>query len=291
MKKKTEINGAEVIDLPVPVAKIKEFVVDISELHRMRDKYAILKVDGVKDHTGLKNVTEGRKELKYYRLKIDKRRKELNSDLLLKQRQNNTAAKFIIGELLPTELYLKAIERDIHNQKEEIRLEKKRLKMERLQKRVEQLNRFEVAFDMIEVQDMTDKEFTELLSRAEISFTERQAAKEQNAKKMAEENAKLLLENNMLVGKLKSLDTTDAGNTLNIVVVDQIALPIENTIDKEPDITPEEFANVKLSIKNYALELQRVPLPKIDHLPSKIIFLHGHADIVKGINMLLNSVE
>lgn len=288
MKNNTD---TETIDLPIPVPiqKIKEFHVDLTKLHKIRDEYALLKIEGVKDHTGLKKVTEGRKELKTYRLNVDKRRKELNADLLVKQRLNNTAAKFIIGELLPTELYLKAQEKEIQNQKEKIRMEKKRVKMERLQKRIEQLNAFEVAFDMAEIEEMNEKEFTDLLTRSEISFQERQVIKKQNAEKFAQEQARLLEENKLLKSKL-----IDIASDPGLLTVPVVNIPVESFTETpvpemQKDISQEEIDEIKLLINTYAKAVMAIPIPKIKHIPSRVIFLNGHSHIETGINLLLDA--
>lgn len=296
MKKKNE---TEVLtdDLPVPVAKIKEFHVELAHIRKIVSEYALITVDGVKDHAGFKKLSGARKELKTMRVKVDARRKELNAGFLEKIRSNNKAGKFIIGELFPTELLLRTREKEILNQKEAIRLEKKRIKMERLQKRVEQLNAFEVAFVMAEVEEMTDQEFTEFLSRSEISFKERAIAKEQNAKKMAEEQAKLLQENAILRDKLSGIAMNEgpgAEGDIKIVILPE-ELKEETIGASFPHPTSElsEDAKKKIyhDIQVYIDGLKSVPIPRIDHMPSKIIFLNAHSKIMEGIAILQDAIK
>lgn len=234
MKKKTDNTETIEAELPVPIAKIKEFQVDLVHIRKIVGEYSLLTVDGVKDHAGLKKLTSARQELKAIRIKVDKRRMELNSGLLNKMRSNNKAGKYIIGEFLPTELILRGREREIKNQKEEIRLEKKRAKMEKLQVRINALNKFEMPFELNAIEFLTDRQFAKLLAQAEIIFNERKVAKEQNAKKMAEETLKVINENIELKEKIKNtdLDLLSEFNSEINIPVENIPEPIEKAIEK-----------------------------------------------------------
>lgn len=262
----------------------------LSRINVIKDHSSTLTVNGVKDHAGLRKVVKTRKFIKRIRLNVEARRREINADMLREIRENNFAARFIINELKPSEKYLNNIEKEIANEKEAIKLEKKRLELERLQKRIDALAGFDVAVNIADIKDISDQEFSILLEKSKIDYLERQAQKEADAKRLAEENNRLKEENKKLKESVEqsAANTVDVASSFNEVIPE----PTTSITDTpQPQIYDEDLAEIKLLVKNYASALQAVPVPYFKNEQARSVMLNAQTHINTGIKMLLNAVD
>lgn len=74
----------------------------------MLEKYTGLKIDGLKDRSGLKAVHEARIEVKSVRVGIEKTRKEVKSAVLAYGKKIDSEAERLTGLILPLETLLAA---------------------------------------------------------------------------------------------------------------------------------------------------------------------------------------
>ena len=269
---------------------VQKFNLTVSRIEAINRYAGMLKVTGINDHSGLKKVVKFRRAIKDARLKTDNKRKELNADPLKLIRDNNYVAKAIITALKAPETHLRLIEKDIEQKKTARKLEKKKKALERLQQRITQLNAYEVAYEIEDVEKATDAQFSTMLDKAKYTYETAQALKQQQAKQQAVEIEKLRLENE----KLKASIPPPVTETVYEPVND--APPIDDTTSSEPVTSnaaelceKDKQADIK-AVKEYALALQAVVLPKIKIHEAKVFFLNAHSKINEGINMLLKAV-
>lgn len=198
--------------------ELKKFNVTDAAISELATQYMPLIVKGIDDKDGLKIVNAARKVVKGYRIDVDKRRKELNTDALAFQRRINEEAKRITALLEPIENHLAAEEKKIDDEIERIKLEKERAEAARFQARVISLTGLKFMFDGVHyystyldtfnnevmkvsvlfLKQMTDEVFNDFYENAkhyfdieEKAIAERKVREEADRKALAEERARL----------------------------------------------------------------------------------------------------
>ncbi len=239
-----------------------------------------LSVTGVKDHKGLQKVVSTRKRVKKIRLEVGKRRVDLNAELLQKMRKNNAEAKFITTELLPVEKALHLMEKDIANQKQELKLEKQRLALARIQGMIDRLAPFNVVPELEVLQKMTDGQFETYLSKVQFDFEAEKQRKATEAASLTRQNELLAEEN----AKLKSQQTQTVENTP----------PAAQEPPKQPEPTPgngissESRETAVNALKIYCLAIENIIKPDLSRFPDlNKIFVQGNHFITHGIDHIL----
>jgi hypothetical protein len=101
--------------------------------------YMPLRVYGLSDTKGLKEVHDARMVVKNLRVNVDKRRKELKAASLEYGRQVDSAAKALTDLLEPIESHLQAEEDAVENEKARIKAEAEEAKRLKLQKRLDDM--------------------------------------------------------------------------------------------------------------------------------------------------------
>ncbi len=129
--------------------ELKKFNVTDNAIAELRQQYMPLIVNGIDDREGLKVVNAARKVVKGYRIDVDKRRKELNSDALEFQRRINGEAKRITALLEPIEEHLANEEKKINDEIERIKREKEEAEANKFRDRVSLLGLLGFKFDGI----------------------------------------------------------------------------------------------------------------------------------------------
>lgn len=164
----------------------------------MASEFGALKINGIEDKEGFTKVSEARKKLKAERVQIEKDAKELREGAVKFQKTVIARERELIAIIEPTEDSLYNEEKAIEDQKEAIKKEKERKEAERVQSRVNALSKFSFAIDYVEARGLTDAQFNERLTQAEIDYNqeqERKAAEElarkQEEHRLIEERAEI----------------------------------------------------------------------------------------------------
>lgn len=267
----------EIITIEIKPENISPFNFTKNRLQFINEAVKKMKVEGVKDHKGLKAVTKHRKNIKQMRIAVGKRRIDLNKDLLYQMRQNNCAAKFIITELLPAEIYLKSIEKDIAEAKAKIREEKEAALMERLQSRVDQLVPFNIVPELLLLKKMSDKEFETFLKGVISAHNEAEKERLKNVQSLASQNQALAEENAHLKQQLPAAAPLEQSSPVNI----------------STDFNTVHIGTVKDIVNAYCENIKAIQLPVIpEEIPElRTAFNNGHAMILKGINLILAATK
>lgn len=168
-------------------------------LKKLAADFSELKINGLEDVEGFKKVSGARKTLKAERVQIEKDAKELREGALRFQKVVIAREKELIAIIEPVENFLSIQEKAVEDEKERIRAENKRKEAERIQVRVNALAVLGHAIDFIDAAGMTDEQFNERLTQAQIDYDQEQErrlaeqrAKEEEEKRLAAERAEIL---------------------------------------------------------------------------------------------------
>jgi hypothetical protein len=139
-----EISKPDMIQ--VAVAELTKQATDaaIAELSK---KYLSLKINGLNDEKGFKDVHAARMDVRNRRIAVEKKRKELKEDALKFGKAVDAEAKRITGLLAPIEEHLEAEESAVENEKKRIKEEQERKEQERIQARFNRLFEYGCRFD------------------------------------------------------------------------------------------------------------------------------------------------
>lgn len=194
--------------------ELKKFNVTDAAIAELSEEYMPLVINGIDDKSGQKAVKEARLIIKRYRIDIDKRRKELNSDALEFQRRINGEAKRITALLEPIETHLAAEEKKVDDEWERIKREKELLAEKHYQSRCAELTELKFLFNgskfyaryadvdleiyILQIKQWSDDEFYAFLGKAKVYFdihekqlAEQKAKEEEERKALAAERARL----------------------------------------------------------------------------------------------------
>lgn len=155
-----------------------------AELIILANKYKDLKIAGVDDKVGYKQVREARIELKTARVSVENDAYGLRENAVKFQKAVIAREKELVAIISTTEKTLQIEEDKYKELLEAIRIEKERNEKERIQNRINALAKFNCAIDLYEATTMPDDKFNEILTQAEIDFN---AEQERIAKAKAEE--------------------------------------------------------------------------------------------------------
>lgn len=164
---KTEINNESFIG-----TELKKFEIDEAGLIATANKYKGLKINGVEDKQGLKDVRMARLELKSIRVDISKKSKVLRESAVRFQKAVISREKELVDLIEPTEEYLYKEEERIEQEKEFIREQEEKREAERIQNMINKLMAVNYAVDFHQLKGLTDEQFEETLAEATIKYQE-----------------------------------------------------------------------------------------------------------------------
>ncbi len=201
-----------------------EFSVTDSAINILAEKYLPLKINGITDIEGYKNVRAARLVVKSHRVDIDKRRKELTADALEYQRRINAEAKRVTSLLEPIEQHLSKQENDYEAEKERIKREKYEAEQLRIKTRTNALLKMDFVFDGInygadytsskfqieQLKSLDDAVFDELINKVEGQYIDYKDALAEIARKEQEEKeaeaAKVRAENERIAKEKAAIE-------------------------------------------------------------------------------------
>ena len=153
----------------------------------LAEQAADVKIEGVDDREGFKQVTTVRKSVKAVRVEVEKTRKTLNEAPLAYQRAVNDEAKRITMALETIELPLLEQEREYKDARAEIKALEAAKRQEILDDRLAALFELKVNLPLSQVSAWTEAEFCEVL--AELTRGAEEVRAKQDAEKAKEKAA------------------------------------------------------------------------------------------------------
>jgi len=156
-------------------------VYDITDaaIAKMENLYMGLTVSGPDDETGFKAVHKARKVVKFHRVNVEKRRKELKADALAWGRKVDGEANRIKDLLEPIETHLTAQEKIVTDEKKRIEEAEAKAFQEKIDERVMTLSnystdRFNANIPYQKIAIMSDEEWNEYHSKVMQGWHEHQ---------------------------------------------------------------------------------------------------------------------
>lgn len=189
-----DFNPESSVEVFVPAAQEIVYPTDESAIEAMKAEYMALVVTDENDKEGAKKCYEARQNVKQTRIKVDKRRVELNADALKHQRAVNERAKTLVSLLTPIELHLQKQEDIVELAKQKAREKMEAELNERFRFRCDALSAVAAPIPHATLRLMPNEEWATLIGEATAKHKaeqERQAAIEaENAKLKAEKDAR-----------------------------------------------------------------------------------------------------
>lgn len=183
-----------------PISKVK------LEIDRMTLEFSGLTIKDANDRLGYEKVSKARKEVKAYRVQVDKDRKSLVDDAVKWQRQVNEFAKNITNQLIIIEEPLQQMEDHYLEEKERLKQEAERLRREKIQNRARvvtsisgtQFNGIEyqlrnVLITQADLESLSDDDFQSRVEAFEAEYQILLAERLEKEKKEKEESDRLEL--------------------------------------------------------------------------------------------------
>jgi len=200
---KVEIIKDEVVTVEEQIKyEVKKYSIADTEIQKLKEKYAGLKVESVEDKAGLKLVKEALSDIVSRRTGIDKKRKELGADYRKIVQAINDEAKRLTELILEIEEPLRA-ERDRAEQL--LKEEKERAEKEaqaKLDARVAELKELGMQFDgsfyvvgnitmdIVSIKGLSDTDYEFLKAKVELEAERVRKEAEEEAARIAEEERK-----------------------------------------------------------------------------------------------------
>jgi len=192
------IEGEIVQSSPVIDQALAKFSPQDAAIAALREKYLPLRVDDIKDEKSVAIVHAARMEIKGYRVKIEKTRKDLKADALEYGRRVDGEAKRLTAQLEEIETHLEREEGKVEAERNRVKAEAEIAKKKRLDARIDALEKVGLMMSILQIEGMTDQEVDALIAARIKSNEERarreaeaQAAREAEERRLAEERAKL----------------------------------------------------------------------------------------------------
>ena len=158
-----------------------------AELQVLVAQYKDLKINGIDDKVGFKNVHEAQMKLRDTRVTISKTRKAFTDPKNAEIKQAIALEKEILWIITPIEDSLKEQKNAIEAEKEKIKEVEAEKKRKFLQNRVDELAKFDyVHHDLFELSQFNDEFFQELLWKQKAIFQDKE-----EKRKSEEENTRL----------------------------------------------------------------------------------------------------
>jgi hypothetical protein len=208
MKKNTDQAGAVLLPEKIIEREVEKFSYTLKKAADIKAGCLKIDVKDLKDRVNIALATETRRQVKEWRLGVDKKRRALNADALQQIRNTNAAAKTLRELFLEGELHLKNVELKVRKWKDEKRDAKEAEKMARLQTRIDQLAPYNVVPELAELKKMSDAEFNKLLAQIQADFAAAEELKKQQAQQFFEDQKKLQQENEILKGQLEQQNSS-----------------------------------------------------------------------------------
>lgn len=184
-------NSTSLVQVDELKSGIAKFTDRKNELIKLAEESKKLKVNGLEDKEGLKNVSEMRKRLKASRISISKEGKDLRDVITPISRHISAKEKELISIIESEEVRLQGEEDRIEEEKEAIRKEKQRERDEKIQRRVNIVLSLGMAFNGIDY-SFGELKIThlEIANHDEDSFTNFLIKLKEESNKAAEEKAR-----------------------------------------------------------------------------------------------------
>lgn len=156
----------------------------------MAKRFLPMKIAGVEDKDGLKQVHAARMVVKSHRCAIENKRVELNADALKYQRSVNSEARRLTALLVPIEEHLAEEENRALLEKARLKSEAEAARKRLIDERVAALAAVGYQAVPSSVDAMSDEDYAAVLAGAEQAYAERQAREAEEAARRAAEEAK-----------------------------------------------------------------------------------------------------
>lgn len=179
----------------------------------MKQRFGALQVTGLDDRAGLAAVHEAHMEVRGIRVQVEKKRKFLKKDSIEYGRQVDGEAKRITALLLEVEEPLAEKESIVAKEKERLAAIAAEERKAALQVRLDALTQAGFVGNPLEIQELTEEEFVELLAEKAQAFREHEEAEERRkadeaiaAQELAEEREKLRVEREAMQAEQRAAD-------------------------------------------------------------------------------------
>lgn len=147
-----------------------EKIITKEQLIAMADSVKDLVIKDTEDKAGLKAVIEGRKQLKFQRVQIQKEAKNIRESAVRFQKAVIAKEKEFVDLLEPVENILAHREEEYYSERERIRLEEEKRESDRIQAMIDQLSAVRHAVDFHELKALTEVQFQNILAEATIKY-------------------------------------------------------------------------------------------------------------------------
>jgi len=156
-----------------PIAHLRlKYDIATDAIQKMRDEFTKLKIDGIKDREGYKEVDKARKEVKAHRIKVEDKRKALKSKILSYGAIVDNKAKELKTSLSEIEDTLKAKTDEIDEEKAKLKREKEEKAKRKLEERINQLLVYNKQINIAILESLSDEVFSVMLEEAKETYKE-----------------------------------------------------------------------------------------------------------------------
>lgn len=273
--------------------EVELFKVTDAVISDLKEKYMVLKINGIDDKAGYKTVKAARLDIKSYRVEVDKKRKELTADALKHQRRINSEAARVTNLLESIEDHLSSQEKAIDDEIAEIKKEKEVQEALRIHKRIEKLLNAGFVFNGIDykahyneetriiaasdIKSRTDKEFDSFIEDAmffhEAHLLNLKQLEEERIEQLRIRDEEISRQQEALriereaIKKLKADQELAEKQVREQLEIEQKAF---NKLKEEQEIS-EKIARKKLELEQEALNEEKMLLDKQKEMKEEIL--------------------
>lgn len=172
----------------------------------VRDKYLSLKINGVDDKAGFKEVHEARMHCRKIRTSVENKRKELKAVALEYGRSVDAAAKSVAELIAPIEDHLNGEEMAIKREQDRIKAEEQQRQEKRTEDRINALTSIGATVNMALVKNLSDGEFESLLAMERKAHSEREEARKKREEEEAAERERIAKERAEIKQKQREIE-------------------------------------------------------------------------------------
>lgn len=177
---------------PVIDQALANFSPQDAAIAKLHEDFMPLRIDDLKDEKAIRAVHSARMQIKGYRIRIEKTRKDLKADALEYGRRVDSEAKRLTALLDPIEAHLDTEEGKVEMEKSRIKQEAERAKKKRLDDRFAAAQALGImTLTLTELETMSDEEFGAHMKKANEAWLE-QKRREIEANEKAEANRQIL---------------------------------------------------------------------------------------------------
>lgn len=277
-------------------AELQKFSITDAAIAILASSYMPMKVKGLDDKEGLRNVHEGRMIVKAKRIEVEKKRKELKESSLSFGRAVDGEAKRITALLLPIEAHLGNEESIIEKEKERLALEAVQKRQAKLQERANKMKAYECTIDAVTLSTLPDDVFEKTLANAEHDYKMKQQKQKEEAEEIAKTKAAQEQERMRLETIAKQQTDNEARIRIEAKKIEDERLAKETRLAIEKEKKEREDSKERLKtdyekLFSLAAALACIEMPTVTSKEAKAIIVEVESRIEDLCNFLADNIN